>query len=119
MSGDDADRKPPPSEEERGVRVSRDAPGAEATSGRKKAKLGFRVQAQRREKGDDPVFDNIESRRSPPEPAVASEEARSGDRVDDEALTEQDVGAEAPTEKDDAPGGTLGRVKRFFFRGGD
>jgi hypothetical protein len=101
------------------VHVSRDAPGVEATGGRKKSKLGFRVQAQRRAKGDDPVFDNIESRRSPPESAAASEEVASSDSVDDEALPDQDVGAEAPKEKEDGPGGALGRVKRFFFRGGD
>lgn len=121
MSGNDSDQKPPPSsDEERGVHVSRDAPGAEATSGRKKAKLGFHVQAQRRAKGDDPVFDNIESRAPPPEPAAPSEEvATSGESPDDEAMLDQAVGTQPPQEKEDEPGSALGRVKRFFFRGGD
>ena len=120
MSGNDSDQKPSPaSDEERGVHVSRDAPGAEATSGRKKAKLGFHVQAQRRAKGDDPVFDNIESRGPPPEPAAPSEEVASGESSDDEAMLDQAVGTRAPQEKEDEPGGALGRVKRFFFRGGD
>lgn len=120
MTVEDEDRTPPqPPEKERGVHVSRNAAGAEATSGRRKAKLGFHVQAQRREKGDDPVFDNIESRRPPPEPAAPSEEVTSGETVDDEAIPDGAVGAEAREEKEDEPGSALGRMKRFFFRGRD
>jgi len=120
MSGNDSDRKPPPaSDEKRGVHVSRDAPGAEASAGRRRSKLAFHVQAERRAKGDDPVFDNIESRRPPPEPAASSEEVTSSESVDDEARPRQAVSAEAPQEKAEEPGGTLGRMKRFFFRGRD
>lgn len=130
MSGNDSDRKPPPaSDEERGVHVSRDAPGAEASAGRRRSKLAFHVQAERRAKGDDPVFDNIESRRPPPEAAAPSEEVASAESIDDEAAPNQAVGAEAPKEigaeapeapkeTENAPGSALGRVKRFFFRGG-
>ncbi len=119
MNGDDSDRTPPqPPDKERGVHVSRDAPGAEGTGGRKKSKLGFHVQAQRRAKGDDPVFDNIRESRPPPEPAAPSNEVAPGDAADAEASRGDIVDAEAPKEKEDAPASALERVMRFFLRGG-
>lgn len=129
MSGDDSDRDPPqPPDKERGVRVSRDAAGAEGTGGRPKSKLGFRVQAQRRAKGDDPVFDNIRESAPPPEPAAPPDEAVAGEAVDDDSLPSDVVEAEAPKgdtidaeaakEVEDAPASALERVMRFFLRGG-
>jgi hypothetical protein len=128
MRGDDADRDPPqPPDKERGVHVSRDSAGAEGTGGRPKSKLGFRVQAQRRAKGDDPVFDNIREPAPPPEPAAPKDEAAPGEAVDDdavpgdaidaEAAKDDAINAEAAKEREDAPS-ALERVMRFFLRGG-
>jgi hypothetical protein len=110
VSDDGADRPPvPPPEEERGVHVTRDAPGTQGAGGRKPSKLGFRVQAQRRAKGDDPVFDNVRPPEPPLEPAAPTDAPAADGEVDADA----GAGADEPEEK--SPG-VLDRVARFFRR---
>jgi hypothetical protein len=114
VTDDGANRKPPP-EDERGVHVSRDAPGSPDVGGRKRSKLGFRVQAQRRAKGDDPVFDDVRTPGPAPDPKPQS-------------VIEPAEASEAPVEspsaetrtvdpESDAPG-VLDRLARIFRRGG-
>lgn len=106
MSSKDADRTPPPpSDEERGVHVSRDSTGAERSGGRKRSKIGFRLQAQRREKWDDPVFDNV---RVPESAKAAAPPTEQG---------EADAGAEKDESEEPSPG-VLDRFARFFRRRG-
>jgi hypothetical protein len=112
VGADDADRALPP-EDEQGVHVSRDAPGSPEVRGRKRSKLGFRVQAQRRAKGDDPVFDNVRAPAPAPDPKP-------------ESMTESAESTEAPVESTSADAGAadseqdaprvLDRVARFFRR---
>jgi len=110
VSADGADRPPePPPEDERGVHVSRDAPGVSGAGGRKPSKLGFRVQAQRRAKGDDPVFDQVRVPAPPPEPAPPTDLPAEREEVD--------AGADTGDSEQRAPG-VLDRVARFFRRSG-
>lgn len=110
MSDDGADRPPvPPPEGERGVHVSRDAPGAPGEGGRKPSKLGFRVQAQRRAKGDDPVFDRVRA------PTPAAEAEAPAERSDADADVAPEVSSQDPEEQ--TPG-VLDRLARLFRRDG-
>lgn len=113
MSADGADRPPePPPENERGVHVSRDAPGAPQPGGRKRSKLEFRVQAQQRAKGDDPVFDNVRA----PEPPVAPSPPSDAPAADGEAEADAGPGTGEPEEPEGESPGVLDRVARFFRR---
>jgi hypothetical protein len=114
VSANGADRSPQP-EDEQGVHVSRDAPGSPEVGGRKRSKLGFRVQAQRRAKGDDPVFDNVRTPAPAPDPKPESTPEPQESTEAPVESTSADAGA-AGSEQD-APG-VLDRVARFFRRRG-
>jgi hypothetical protein len=114
VGADDADRALPP-EDEQGVHVSRDAPGSPEVRGRKRSKLGFRVQAQRRAKGDDPVFDNVRTPAPAPDPKPESTVEPAESTEAPVERTSADAGAADSAR--DAPG-VLDRVARLFRRRG-